>query len=133
MEKLIKQIIRFGTAGVLCFVIDYLIMIVLTDYVNVYYLYSSGISFSVSTVLNYILSITCIFEVEKKASKSIRSFLQFILLSMVGLLINQTMMGLLSGGLGVYYKVSKIAATAVVMVYNFISRKLLLEKRHRTA
>ena len=29
--------------------------------------------------------------------------------------------------LGIFYMISKIGATAVVMVYNFITRKLVLE------
>ncbi|MBD9085325.1 GtrA family protein, partial [bacterium] len=30
--------------------------------------------------------------------------------------------------LGIYYMISKIGATAIVMVYNFITRKIFVEK-----
>lgn len=33
--------------------------------------------------------------------------------------------------LGIFYMVTKIFATAVVMVWNFVSRKIWLEKKER--
>lgn len=49
MINLIKQIIKFGIVGGMCFVIDYGLLIFLTEVISINYLISSGISFSVST------------------------------------------------------------------------------------
>ena len=46
MEKLIKQIMKFGVVGGSAFVIDYGIMIFLTEVFHINYLISSGISFA---------------------------------------------------------------------------------------
>ena len=46
---------------------------------------------------------------------------------MIGLVINQVMMWFLVEFLGILYFIAKIFATAVVMVYNFITRKIFLE------
>mgnify|MGYP002519589731 FL=1 len=53
----------------------------------------------------------------------------FILLSIVGLGINELIMWIMDKEFGIYYMISKIVATIVVMCYNFITRKLFLEKR----
>ena len=69
MRKLIAQMIKFGFVGALCFFIDYGIMIFLTEIFQVPYLVSSGISFSVSVVVNYVLSIKFVFDADKDANK----------------------------------------------------------------
>lgn len=69
MINLIKQIIKFGIVGGMCFVIDYGLLIFLTEVISINYLISSGISFSVSVIVNYILSLKYVFETDKKIIK----------------------------------------------------------------
>lgn len=126
MSKLIKQIIKFGIVGGSAFVIDYGLMIFLTEVMNINYLISNGLSFSASVVFNYIMSVKWVFDVKKKNSKT-NEFLIFVLLSLVGLGINQFIMWIAVEKLEVYYLLSKIYATIIVMVYNFITRKMFLE------
>ena len=128
MKKLIEQIIKFGFVGFLCFFIDYGIMVFLTEIVGIIYLVSSGISFTVSVVVNYLLSVTFVFETDKNKNK-IKEFIIFAFLSVIGLGINQACMWFGVVVLGITYLIVKIGATAVVMVYNFISRKLVIEKK----
>nr|WP_303182001.1 GtrA family protein [Lachnoclostridium phocaeense] len=113
--------------GFLCFFIDYGIMVFLTEIIDINYLISSGISFTVSVIVNYILSLTFVFETKK--GNRIKEFVIFIILSVIGLGINQALMWFCVDILGIFYMISKIGATAVVMVYNFITRKLILEKK----
>ncbi len=128
MKKLIMQIIKFGMVGGLCFLIDYGVMIFLTEVFNINYLISSGISFTVSVIVNYILSMRFVFETEKDDS-AMKKFIIFVVLSVIGLIINQILMWILVDKLGIFYMISKIGATFIVMVYNFITRKLILEKK----
>lgn len=128
MKKLIEQIIKFGFVGFLCFFIDYGIMVLLTEVVGIDYLVSSGISFTVSVIVNYILSITFVFETDKNKNK-FKEFVVFVFLSVIGLGINEACMWFAVELLGIHYMISKIGATAVVMVYNFISRKIFIEKK----
>lgn len=127
MKKLIAQIIKFGLVGFLCFFIDYGIMVFLTEVAGVHYLLSSGISFTVSVIVNYILSLTYVFETEK--GNRVKAFVIFVVLSVIGLGINQLLMWFCVDILGIFYMISKIGATAVVMVYNFVTRKMILEKK----
>jgi putative flippase GtrA len=128
MKKLIEQMIKFGFVGFLCFFIDWGIMVFLTEVFGINPLISSTISFTVSVTVNYILSVTFVFETDKNANKG-SQFVIFVLLSIVGLGVNELCMWLGSDLLGIHYMITKVGATAVVMVYNFITRKIFIEKK----
>ncbi len=129
MKKLMGQIIKFGFVGFLCFFIDYGVMVFLTERFGGDYRLSCGISFTVSVIVNYLLSVTFVFETDKEKKKT-GEFVIFVILSLIGLGINEACMWLAVEFAGIHYKLSKIGATAVVMVYNFISRKLFIEKKN---
>lgn len=125
--KLFKQILKFGLVGGIAFVIDYGLLILLTESFGINYLISSAISFSVSVVFNYLMSIFWVFDVKDSSRNQGQNFIVFILLSLIGLGLNQLLMWVGSDLLGLFYLLTKIAATAIIMVYNFITRKLFLE------
>ena len=131
MKKLIRQIVRFGGVGVLCFLIDYGILNVLTEYAKVYYLLSATISFSVSVIVNYVLSTLFVFDVDKEHSR-VRDLLLFVVFSVIGLGLTAGIMKLGVDWLAFDYRLVKIIATAIVMVYNFITRKLFLERPNKS-
>ena len=126
MKKLIRQLFRFGIVGVIAFVIDYGLLYILTEKCGIYYLVSSLISFGVSVIFNYIASVIWVFDVDKRKSK-VKNFVFFIALSVVGLAINELIMWLGVDKMHIYYMLVKLFATAIVMIFNFINRKMFLE------
>lgn len=128
MKKLLIQIIKFGIVGGIAFLIDYLVLWLLTDICGVWYLASAMISFTVSVIFNYIASMRFVFEARDGMSKR-KQFILFVFLSLIGLGINELGMWLLVEFADMHYMWAKIVTTVIVMVYNFITRKLLLEKK----
>lgn len=126
MKKLIAQFAKFGLVGGIAFLIDYGIMVLLTEVFGVNYLISATISFTVSVIFNYLASMRYVFTHKEGLSRR-REFVIFIVLSVIGLGLNDLCMWSFTGVLGISYLISKIIATAIVMVYNFITRKLFLD------
>lgn len=126
MKQLVAQFAKFGVVGVIAFVIDYGLMVLLTELFNVNYLISATISFTVSVIFNYIASMRYVFTHKEGLSRR-REFIIFVVLSVIGLLINDALMWVGVDLFGISYLLVKIFATAVVMVWNFITRKIFLD------
>lgn len=126
MKKLINQLLKFGVVGGIAFVIDYVLLYICTEWFGIYYFISAIISFSVSVIFNYIASIIWVFDVDKSKSKS-KNFIIFIALSIIGLGINQLIMWYGVEIIKLYYMLVKLGATIIVMIFNFVTRKMFLE------
>ncbi len=125
--KIIKQLFRFGIVGAICFLIDYSILYICTDIFKIYYLISSIISFSISTIFNYILSIKFVFNIKEDRNKN-KDFINFIVFSVIGLILNQIIMWIGVDVINIYYMITKVISTCIVMCFNYITRKIFLEK-----
>ncbi len=90
---------------------------------------AAGISFCVSVIFNYLASMRYVFTHREDLSRG-REFVIFIVLSAIGLVINELCMAAGVAVLGtsaLMVTVTKLFATAVVMVWNFVSRKKWLD------
>ncbi len=133
MKKLLEQIVKFGIVGAIAFVIDYAVLFVLAHFFHMDSIVAATISFTVSVIFNYLASMKYVFVGRKDQSKR-KQFILFVILSVIGLGINDGIMWCLNQILiplipDFYYMVSKIFATGVVMVWNFVTRKIFLEER----
>ena len=141
MEKLVKQIVKFGIVGFLCFFIDMGVFAFLIYVVGVHYLIATFFGFTISVIVNYYLSMNYVF-VRKEGLDRRAEFVAFVIISIIGCGLNALIMfvcvdiiyagwqwlnGLMSSNLA--EAVAKIGATGVVMVYNFIARKIFLEQK----
>lgn len=126
MGKLIEQFLKFGVVGVVATVIDFGIMIALTEWVGWDPVLSAGISFVVSLIFNYLASMRFVFTHRDDLSRS-REMAIFVVLSLVGLAINEGLMWLGVNALALNYVLVKVGATCVVMLWNFASRKRWLD------
>ena len=116
MKKLIAQFMKFGVVGVIAFVIDYGILALLTEVFGVNYLVSATISFTASVVFNYAASMRYVFTHKEGMSRR-REFVIFVVLSVIGLGINNLCMWAGVELFGIHYLLTKIAATAIVMEF----------------
>ena len=125
-NKLVKQIVKFGLVGGLAFIIDYAVLIICKELLSLPILLATAIGFIVSVIFNYIASIKWVFDVNKERS-STKQFILFIVFSVIGLLITELIMWVGTDIFDIIYLFVKIVATAIVMVFNFITRKMFLE------
>lgn len=129
MGKLIAQFLKFGVVGVIAFFIDYGVLMLLSVGIGLDPVVSAAISFTVSVVFNYVASMRFVFTHREDLSKR-REFVIFVILSVIGLLINEAIMYVGIQTLGksaLAITITKVIATAVVMVWNFLSRKKWLD------
>lgn len=125
---LLRQIIRFVLVGGTAFCIDYGLLILLTEKAHIPYLLSNAISFCISVCYNYLLSVIWVFH-RNKVRKKTTEFTVFLLMSIIGLGINELLLWLCVAKLHIVYQIGKVVAAAVVMVYNYVSRKIFFERR----
>ncbi|MBO4337378.1 MAG: GtrA family protein [Lachnospiraceae bacterium] len=148
MKKLIEQILKFGVVGFVCFGIDFVITLVVAAIcrkagmdTSTAALVGAFWGFTISVIVNYILSMKFVFTRRDDMDRR-REFVIFVILSLIGLALNELIIkvsidviyasieslqklltpGLVTAG-------AKIVATGIVMVYNFITRKIFLEKK----
>ena len=129
MRKLIEQVLKFGVVGFAAFGIDYGVLMLLSQVLGVDPVLSAAISFCVSLLFNYLASMRFVFKRRDDLSRT-REFITFLVLSGIGLLINEVLMWAgvtLLGNSPLMVTITKVFATAVVMVWNFLSRKRWLE------
>lgn len=126
MRKLIEQIMKFGVVGVIAFVIDFGVMVFLTEVFGIDPVISATVSFIISVAFNYAASMRYVFSHREGMSRT-REFVIFVVLSAIGLGINDLLIWAGTDLASFDYRLVKIFATAVVMVWNFVTRKIFLE------
>lgn len=148
---LLMEIVRFCVVGGIATLIDMLVMgIVLyafdpalyPHFYNVWIggndpstlatVVGTGAGFIAGLIFNYVFSVVFVFR-EKGKSKSVGGFTVFALLSAVGLGIHLFGMYIGYDVLGINEWIVKIVLTAVVMVYNYLSKKVLLFRKRTRA
>ena len=121
-----RQFLKFAAVGLASLAVEYAFLVYLLQSLNMNYLMATTISFIISIVFNYILSMKYVF-VHKEDMSRRREFIIFVVLSVIGLALNDGIVLTLNAGLGLEANIAKICATALVMVYNFVTRKIFLE------
>ena len=126
MRKLIAQMMKFGVVGLIAFGIDYGLLVLLTSVFGLYYLLSATISFTVSVIFNYFASMRYVFTHKEDMSRK-REFTIFVVLSIIGLGLNNLFMWIGTSLMGITYLITKLVATFLVTIFNFVTRKKFLD------
>lgn len=126
-KHLIKQLFVFGIVGVICFFVDYGFLLLFTEVCRLHVLLSTLLAFVIANVVNYFLSMKFVFE-RKENFNRFAEFLIFFLFSVIGLGLTELIMWLGTDILKWDYRWVKILATAIVMIFNFITKKLTISK-----
>lgn len=126
MKTLLAQLAKFGVVGVIATVIDFGVMNLFHYGLHLDILIANTAGFIISLVFNYAASMKFVFEHRDGMSRT-REFTIFLILSVIGLLLNDGIVLILNKGVALEANIAKIAATALVMIYNFVTRKIFLD------
>ena len=126
IKKLLEQLVKFGIVGVIATLLEWIIFYICTNQLKIHYSISTIIGFSISTIFNYWASVKLVFDVNKEKSEKL-NFILFVVLSIVGLGLNELILWICIEKFAIYNMIGKVIATGIVMVFNFITRKLFLE------
>ena len=125
-RKLLIQIFKFTIVGGIATVIDFGFLYIFREFCHLPVLVSNTLSFCISVIYNYTASVKWVFDVNKEKDAK-KQFIIFIVFSVIGLLLNNAIMWLTVDFLSIYYMLAKVVATVIVMIFNFVTRKMFLE------
>lgn len=132
---LIKEFFRYAIVGGISFLADFG---TLTLFEEVFFkarepwqiFISTAAGFIVGLAVNYVLSLVFVFRAEdnKGSGKSVGAFMIFALVGIIGLGITEGLMHLGVNVLHFHYMLTKIVAAGIVLVWNYLGRKILIFK-----
>lgn len=137
---ILKQISKFIVVGVINTGIDFavlnLLMFLTGTYSGKWLILFNSISFTTAVINSYFMNKRWTFQAQTAEKNSGKKFMQFIIVSIIGISINNavvyaitTLFTLLFGlSSQLWTNVAKIFATAVSMIWNFIGYKFFVFK-----
>jgi putative flippase GtrA/uncharacterized SAM-binding protein YcdF (DUF218 family) len=124
-DNLITQFLRYLVVGGVAFVVDFTVLIGLTELAGVNYLLSAAAGFLFGLIANYVLSISWVFQNRTLKNKQ-AEFSLFAIIGIIGLGLNELILYVGTDMIGFDYRVSKLIAVAIVLFWNFGARKATL-------
>ena len=135
---------KFGIVGVIAFIIDWGILNLLVGLFHMHNVLAATISFIISLIFNYVASMKVVFKHRDDMARWMEIVI-FVVGAVVGLFMNDAIIWISTYGMNhdayvsqsaeylIRTNVGKLIATAVVMVWNFVTRKWLLDDTHTNA
>lgn len=117
---------KFAVVGFASLAVEYLFLGYFLNILEMGYLLATTLSFAISIVVNYILSMKFVFSHKEDMSRK-REFTIFAILSAIGLGLNDLYMFIGVGLLNVGTMSMKLISTFFVTWYNYFSRRKFLD------
>ncbi len=116
------QFLRYIFVGGMAFIADAGMLWLIS--LAAHYLIAAAAGFVFGLVVNFALSKLFIFK--SSDINAAAEFAAYAVIGIIGLGITELMMYLLTSKAGIYYMLSKIITAAVVLIWNFAARKIVL-------
>lgn len=122
MEIMYKEspFIRFVLSGIVSFLSQFASLVFLVEWMHVNETLSSGIAFTVSCLVNYLLLYYWAFESKGKHHVLVT---KFAIISIVSLVLNVAIFWILTVPLGIWYLISQCFTTGSIFIFNYFMKK----------
>ena len=132
-KEFIKQFISYFCIGGISAIVEWILFYLFSSVFNVNYLIAAAMAFVFSTTTNWFLGKTITFSKSKKYQNTAeKEFGLIFLVSGIGLMLNLVLMYIFVAVVKLNTEslmtFSKIMATGIVFVWNFLIRRLLIYK-----
>ena len=122
----VQKFIKFGITGVSGMVIDFFLTWLFKDVVHLNQFLANAIGFSAAVTSNYIINRQWTFR--DRQTKAVPQFAAFLAVSLIGLLLNSSVIFLFNTLLNVNFYISKVLAVFIVFFWNFSLNYFLVFK-----
>lgn len=126
-SKQFQDFFLYVIVGGLATIVEWIAFWVLANSIHIQYLVSTALAFIFSTFANFFGGRLLVFKSGKDSL--LREIISIYLASIVGLLLNLFIMFILVQTFIINKMLSKIAATAIVFIYNYLVRKLVIYRK----
>jgi putative flippase GtrA len=132
LKSRILEFLRYTVVGGTAFIADTAVLYLFREFILIdmsYSLYlSTAFGFIVGTAVNYYLCHAYVFLSVKdlNVGKSLKDIMLFIIIGIIGLLLNELGMFIGVEFLGLYYLIVKIGTASIVLMWNYLARKMLI-------
>lgn len=123
MAEVIVRVFRFGVVGVIGIFIDFSITWLLKEKLRINKFLANATGFSIAVFSNYMLNRVWTFENSNPDIST--QFLVFGIVSLVGLVLNTSIIYILNKKKGLNFYLGKILAIAIVFIWNFFANSFI--------
>ena len=126
VNEITGRFIKFAGVGVIGTASHYIVLVVLVDLLTTNAVVASCTGYVVGGIVNYFLNYQLTFE---SSQPHILAAPKFFAIAAVGFVINASVMSFLLNYFDIHYMVSQVAATAMVLIWNFLGNAFWTFKR----
>ena len=135
LKALLFEFLRYCIVGGLAFLVDIGLLnlfnrVILPELGGLRIYIATAVGFCAGLVFNYILSLLFVFNTAKhtKVGRSVGAFLIFAVIGAIGLGLTELGMYIGHGLFGINENFVKIVVTGVVLLWNYLGRKIFIFK-----
>lgn len=130
-NKGILQVVKFLISGGISAILEIGLLIAFVDGFNLDYLKANILVFLIGGPINFYLNKYWVFE--KGALKGYVQIVSFVLLALLNLGLNQFLLWIFVEFIHIDYRISKVLAIGIGVLFNFLVKKYLIFERKKNS
>lgn len=119
-KHLFVQFISYVSAGAIGTFVQYAMLFIFVEALSMYPVTASILGSLAGAIINYLLSHHWVFRSKRKHSETLS---KFVAVGGLGLVLNAALMYMLVTVASVHYLLAQIAATGIVLLWNFLGNR----------